>query len=133
MVITISGFLLGQYVTERHILLKGAQQPCTEKEKRIELIDKLSNAARTLTTTTAELKPHMISEHSPVADQLFNILQCEKVSLTDANIFHANIKEHTNEILSLHLQILTDCLNNATGYIKQEIILGYNNTSNRRK
>ncbi|GLV40230.1 uncharacterized protein CBL_03621 [Carabus blaptoides fortunei] len=60
----VGGFLLGQYVTEKHILLKGAQQPCAEKEKRIELIERLSNAAKTLTITTEELKPHMIQEDS---------------------------------------------------------------------
>lgn len=117
----IAGFFLGRYATERDAMLKNRASRIGE-ESAGELVVKLSDAVDDFEKISAKLPPDLFD--NSVTHHLVNIIECRNFTFPD--MYNVSVAGHTKVMLSLHLKMLTNCLNNANLYIQRELFLKYN-------
>lgn len=96
-----------------------------EDEKKINTLT--TNLSDTMHAFTILSRAPELREGSPLEDQLYNVLKCQNYSLPapSLSLFKSNVQQYSNTMLSIHIESLTNCINNATVYVQQIIKTGY--------
>lgn len=83
----------------------------------MELLTKLSQAVDMFEESTTKLPPDL-NELQPLRQHIHNLLECKNYSLPE---LHKNVVDESKDMLNVHLTILTNCINNASTYLENEL------------